>query len=109
MSPIVAQITLGVYAALLAVGGIIGFVKAKSRPSLIAGVGSGLVAAGLLGWSFVNPTTPLQLALLLAAGLAALFGHRYSKSRKFMPSGLLLAISLGVGLLLSAYFLGIRR
>ncbi|MBV8558155.1 MAG: hypothetical protein JO116_21665, partial [Planctomycetaceae bacterium] len=34
LDPIVGHVTLGIYAVLLAVGGIMGFVKAQSRASL---------------------------------------------------------------------------
>jgi uncharacterized membrane protein (UPF0136 family) len=97
MSPIVGQVTLAIYALLLAVGGVIGFVKAGSRPSLIAGVISALAALLALGLSIGNNRLGVPLGLILSIALFVLFGYRYAaKTRKFMPSGLLAVASLVV-------------
>jgi uncharacterized membrane protein (UPF0136 family) len=94
------QVALGIYAALLVAGGVIGFVKAGSRPSLIAGTISGVVALIALGLSIYQPLAGFGLGLALAAGLFAMFAGRYGKGRKFMPAGLLALVSLGmIGLL----------
>jgi uncharacterized membrane protein (UPF0136 family) len=97
-----AQIALGVYTLLLAVGGVMGFVKAQSRPSLIAGVGSAIVAAGLLVWSFWQSFLGIAIAGILALALASLFARRFAKTRKAMPSGMLLLVSLVMALFLGA-------
>ena len=95
MSPLVGQVTLGIYAALLAVGGTMGFVKAGSKASLIAGVVSAVVALIALGFATHRGVLGFPLGLVLAIALLGLFGHRYAaKGRKFMPSGLLAIVSL---------------
>src|SRR5437764_11109973 len=97
ISPMVGQITLGIYAVLLAVGGLIGYVKAGSRPSLIAGLLSSVVAFTALGLWIGNSRWGVPLGLLLASILLVLFGYRYAvKTGKFMPSGLLAVLSLVV-------------
>src|SRR3954447_25131091 len=97
LSPIVGQITLVIYAALLAVGGMIGFTKAGSRPSLIAGLASSIGALLALGLSLQNRTLGMGLACLLAILLFVFFGYRYAaKTRKFMPAGLLAVTSMVV-------------
>ena len=97
MNPRVGLIVLIVYAVLLIVGGVMGFVKAKSRPSLIAGVGSGIIAA-IAAWisATYNEDGGYSLALLLAIVLFLFFGYRASVSRKFMPGGLLAVASVVV-------------
>ena len=81
ISPLVGHITLGIYAALLAVGGIMGFVKARSRPSLITGLASAVAA----------------LVALWFSTLRSPFGYRYAlRNRQFMPSGMMAVVSLVV-------------
>jgi uncharacterized membrane protein (UPF0136 family) len=95
IGPLVGQITLGIYALLLAVGGVIGYVKAGSRASLIAGISSAVVALVALGLSIANHRLGVPLGLILSITLFVLFGYRYAvKTRKFMPSGLLAIVSL---------------
>jgi uncharacterized membrane protein (UPF0136 family) len=97
LSPTVGQVTLAIYALLLAVGGVIGYVKAGSRPSLIAGAISALAALLALGLSIGNNRLGVPLGLILSIALFVLFGYRYAvKTRKFMPSGLLAVASLVV-------------
>jgi uncharacterized membrane protein (UPF0136 family) len=95
MNPRFGLIVLGIYAVLLIVGGVIGFVKARSRPSLIAGVSSGLVALICLGLSATyNEAIGYSLGLALAIVLFLFFGTRAISSRKFMPGGLLAVSSV---------------
>jgi len=97
INPLVGQITLGIYAALLAVGGLIGYLKAGSRASLIAGVGSALTALAALGLSVRNNRLGVPVGMILSIALFFLFSYRYAvKTRKFMPSGLLAVVSLVV-------------
>jgi uncharacterized membrane protein (UPF0136 family) len=92
-----ARVVLFIYTLLLAGGGVMGFVKAGSRPSLIAGVGSAAATLIALGVSFWRPYEGLVLATVVALFLCLFFNYRFvSKSRKFMPSGLLAVVSLVV-------------
>jgi uncharacterized membrane protein (UPF0136 family) len=95
VSPLVGQITLGIYALLLGIGGLIGYLKAGSRSSLIAGSISAVAAIVALGLSAADHQLGVPLGLLLSITLFVLFGYRYAvKTRKFMPSGLLAVVSL---------------
>jgi uncharacterized membrane protein (UPF0136 family) len=91
---IAGQITLGVYAVLLAVGGAIGYTKAGSKPSLIAGLGSAVATILALVLSFQNAKWGMALGCLVALLLAYFFGHRFATKRKFMPAGLLAVVSV---------------
>jgi uncharacterized membrane protein (UPF0136 family) len=97
LSLVAGQIALAIYAVLLAVGGIIGYTKAASRPSLIAGLASALAAVVALALSFQNARLGMGLGSAVAALLLLFFGYRFAlKTRKFMPSGLLAVVSLAV-------------
>jgi len=103
----VGQVVLGIYAALLAAGGLIGFLKAKSRPSLVAGLMSALAALIALGLSASKIALGLPLGLALAVLLCGFFGYRFArKGAKFMPSGMMAVVSLLVVVLLIAVILG---
>jgi uncharacterized membrane protein (UPF0136 family) len=97
-----ARIYLYVFGALTIAGGVMGYVKAKSRPSLIAGGTSGallLVAAYLVG---TRPTFGLGLGLVVSLGLAGRFIGAFRKSGKVMPAGLMAVLGT-LGVLLTAY------
>jgi uncharacterized membrane protein (UPF0136 family) len=97
ISLIAGQIALGVYAVLLAVGGVIGYTKAGSRPSLIAGLGSAAAAILALLLSLQNPSWGMGFGALVSTLLAIFFGYRFAvKTRKFMPAGLLAVVSVVV-------------
>ena len=66
------------YGLMLSAGGLAGFLRAKSLPSLIAGVGSGLVV------SFAASKWVKSLASLLLGGI---MGVRWRLGGKFMPAG----------------------
>jgi uncharacterized membrane protein (UPF0136 family) len=87
MDPI---LVLWVYIALLVVGGIIGFLKAKSKvslqASLIAAVALILHPLGILR-ATVYPDIIITMLLLF-------FGIRFAKTKKFMPAGLMAIASL---------------
>ncbi len=94
-----AQATLVVYAILLLVGGLIGFLKAGSRPSLVAGTISGalaLVASGIMA----RDVRGVWLGVVLALMMMVVFAIRFGKTRKFMPSGMLGIVSFLVLLVL---------
>jgi uncharacterized membrane protein (UPF0136 family) len=97
LSPLVGHVTLAIYGLMLLVGGVVGYFRAGSRASLIAGSISAAAAFAALALSIGNTRWGVPLGMLLAIALFILFGYRYAaKTRKFMPSGLLAVLSLAV-------------
>ena len=85
---------LWIYIILLLVGGLIGFFKAKSKVSLITSAvfAAILVIAatpGILDSSLRGKLVNLIMALLLVV-----FAVRLAKTKKFMPSGLMLVATI---------------
>ena len=95
-----AQVVLGVYGILLIVGGVMGFAKAGSMVSMIAGGISGIVSLIALWISTSNPAQGLLVGALLALLLTGVFINRFMSTRKLMPAGLVFILSLAVGILL---------
>jgi uncharacterized membrane protein (UPF0136 family) len=96
----IARYYLFVFGALTIIGGVIGFVKAGSRASLIAGGISGvllLVAAWLVPG---QPLVGLPLALILSLALGGRFIPAFLKEKKVMPAGMMSILSV-IGLVLA--------
>src|SRR5437762_2801317 len=92
-------IIVWVYGMLVLIGGVIGWVKAKSKPSLISGIAFG-VALIVVGIGVdQGHSMEVWLAGGLAGLLAAIMGLRFAKTRKFMPAGLVAVLSVVVALL----------
>ena len=89
-----------IYGALVALGGVMGYRKARSVPSLVLGVFFG-VALILSAW-FAGATSmvPADLPLWLALALTALSLYRLNATRRFMPAGLLVLLGAIVILIL---------
>jgi uncharacterized membrane protein (UPF0136 family) len=86
---------LWIYIALLVIGGLIGFLKAGSRISLIMSA----VFAVLLALCALKVFPVPWLSEILLATLLAVFSIRLFKTGKFMPSGLMLLLTAAILLL----------
>lgn len=80
--------------------GIIGYVKAQSTPSLIAGLVFGVIlAVGAYLNSeklFAHPNSYLLLVTCIILGVA--MGYRFYKTQKFMPAGLITLLSAAMAI-----------
>jgi uncharacterized membrane protein (UPF0136 family) len=89
-----ANTVLWVYIVLLLVGGLIGFFKANSKMSLIS---SSVFAALLVltaAPTVFQPAFARGLANVILAALLVVFAIRLAKTKKFMPSGLMLVLTI---------------
>lgn len=81
---------LWIYIGFLVLGGLMGFLKAKSKASLIASLAFAiplaLYAAGVINVPWF-PEVILGVLILF-------FGMRFAKSKKFMPAGLMVLLSI---------------
>ncbi|XP_071486974.1 transmembrane protein 14C-like [Diadema setosum] len=81
------------YAAIVAIGGVVGYLKAGSTMSL----GAGLLFGCLAGYgASLTSKDPMNVYPILgtAAVLCGIMGYRFSNSGKFMPAGLVASLSL---------------
>ncbi|XP_065299986.1 transmembrane protein 14C [Dermacentor albipictus] len=83
------------YAIIVALGGVIGYVKAGSVTSLVAGLAFGGLA--LIG-AYQTSQDPHNYYLSLAVSglLAGLMGYRFANSSKIMPAGLVAVLSIAM-------------
>ena len=81
---------LWIYIVLLIAGGLMGYLKAKSKASLIASVS---FAVPLIFCALDIIFKPYVADIVLAV-LMVFFAMRLTKSKKFMPNGLMLVLSV---------------
>ncbi|XP_061109543.1 transmembrane protein 14C-like [Conger conger] len=81
------------YASLVAAGGIMGYARTGSIPSLIAGLFFGLLSAIGAYRISQNPQN-IRVSLAAAGILAVIMGIRFLNSGKFMPAGLMTGASI---------------
>lgn len=81
------------YAVTLVIGGLGGWRVSGSRLSFTAGLGSAAALAVAYRISLTMPFGGYLLAAIIAAVLAIVFSLRLQKTKKILPSGLLLLLS----------------
>lgn len=81
---------LWIYIILLVVGGLIGFFKAKSRVSLIMSVAFA-AALSLCAADIIFKPYVADLLLMILLGV---FTLRLVKTKKFMPAGMMLVLTI---------------
>ena len=89
-----------VFGALTIVGGIIGYVKAGSLPSIIAGAITGVL---LLVAEFLLPehrAAGIATAFVVSFVLAAQFVPKFIRTGKMMPAGMMSILSV-IGLIVA--------
>jgi uncharacterized membrane protein (UPF0136 family) len=82
-----------IFGALTIIGGVIGYVKAQSVPSIVAGTITGILLL-VAGWLLpTNRTAGLVTALIVSLLLAAQFIPKFFRAGKVMPAGLMSILS----------------
>ena len=84
-----AHTVLWIYIVLMVLGGVMGFVKAKSKASIIASVAFGAILS-----LFALGILPYQYHVWVLVVLLVFFGMRFAKSKKFMPNGLMTILTI---------------
>jgi uncharacterized membrane protein (UPF0136 family) len=83
-----------IFGALTIIGGVIGYVKAGSTASIIAGAITGILLL-VAGWILPNNrTNGLAIAFIVSLLLAAQFVPKLIRTGKVMPAGLMSILSV---------------
>src|ERR1700694_1377759 len=88
------EILLYAYAVVLLVGGFAGYAKAKSMPSLIAGVVSAALAAIAAYLVPAHLQIGAGLAAVVGIALTVVFFRRYQETKKPMPAMPIIVFSI---------------
>ena len=88
-----ANTVLWIYIVFLLVGGLIGFLKAGSKVSLITSAVSAALLVITTLHSVFQPGFRTAAAEIIMAALIVVFAIRLGKTKKFMPSGLMFVVT----------------
>ncbi|KAK1263099.1 UPF0136 membrane protein [Acorus gramineus] len=94
------------YAALVGIGGVMGFIKSGSQKSLVAGGSSALLLYFVYTQLPVRTAFASSLGLGLSAALLVVMGSRFKKSGKIFPAGIVSVVSF---VMAGGYLHGIMR
>jgi uncharacterized membrane protein (UPF0136 family) len=97
-----------VYAALLLLGGVLGYARARSAPSLVAGVVAAVLMAAAAVLLRHHPRVSLGLGIVVSLALGVFFLRRYQETHKPMPAMLVLTASVIVLLASALRLTGVR-
>jgi uncharacterized membrane protein (UPF0136 family) len=89
-----ATTILWIYIVLLLVGGLIGFLKAGSKISLLTSAISAAVLIVASNQHLFQPGVRQIVIDCVMAALLVVFAVRLAKTKKFMPSGLMLVVTV---------------
>lgn len=89
-----SALTLAIYGFLVLIGGIIGHMQAKSTISLVMGTIFGVMILGASLALYKKKRASIWISLSLVLLLDAFFSYRFFKTLKFMPSGMMMILSL---------------
>ena len=84
---------LWIYIVLLVIGGLIGFLKAKSKMSLITSVAFGVI----LSFCALDKLD-MRIGWGVLSFLALFFVMKFMKGKKFMPSGMMSRLTIATSL-----------
>jgi uncharacterized membrane protein (UPF0136 family) len=84
------NVVLWIYIVLLLIGGLMGFFKGKSKVSLVMSVAFA-VALSLCALDIIFKA---YVADILLIALLCVFTARLAKTKKFMPAGLMLIVTI---------------
>jgi len=93
-------ISVLIYAFLVLIGGILGYVKAQSAVSLMTGVLSSMFLCASAFGILKERTIGFFFASLLTLALGIFFTYRLIQTHSFMPAGMMCILSLIVLIIL---------
>ncbi len=89
-----ANTVLWIYILLLLIGGLFGFFKGKSKISLVTSVVFAVLLILTTLRGIFDPAFANILANVVLLVLLVVFTLRLAKTKKFMPSGMMLALTI---------------